>query len=199
MIAKLTGILDSVTHTHLILDVQGVGYWVQVSAKTIAKLPEVGQKTILWIEHVIRQDHQHLCGFFDQDERHCFQALLTVQGVGTRVALAILSALTPDELRAVIGRQDRLALTQAEGVGAKIAGRIVLELKDKIFNSTSVHPAEFKSPHTNTQDVLSGLISLGYSKAEASAALSKTLQDNSIQTTPETLLRLSLQKLAKAS
>lgn len=199
MIAKLTGILDSIHDGHLILDVQGVGYWVQVSARTLDQLPDVGQKLSLWIEHLVRQDHQQLCGFYDPDERHCFQLLLTVQGVGAKAALSILSSLSPERLRNAIAQQDRLSLTQAEGVGAKIAGRIVLELKDKIFSAAGALPIHTSSPTSAIQDALSGLLGLGYSKAEASLALTKTMQENPNNTTPETLIRLSLQKLAKTS
>ncbi len=199
MIEKLTGILDTLLQNSVILDVQGVGYGVQVSAKTLTELPPVGQKVSLWIEHILRQDHQQLCGFYGWEERHCFQALLNVQGVGVRVALAILSALTPDELKIAIARQDRLALTQAEGVGAKIAGRIVLELKDKLLTGAATSTADVVLPSPSMEDVVAGLISLGYSRAEASTALSKTLKDNPTHTAPEVLIRLSLQKLAKAS
>ncbi len=199
IIAKLTGILDSIHDGHLIIDVQGVGYWVQVSARTIDQLPDLGQNLSLWIEHIIRQDHQQLCGFYDPDERHCFQLLLTVQGVGAKAALSILSNLSPERLRAAISQQDRLSLTQAEGIGAKIAGRIVLELKDKIFNASGSLPMQTTSPTSSIQDALSGLLGLGYSKAEASMALTKTAQENPNNPTPETLIRLSLQKLAKSS
>lgn len=196
MITKLTGQLDSVLEDHLVIDVQGVGYFVHASSKTLGKLPEPGQKFSLWIEHIIRQDHQQLCGFYDLDERHCFRLLLTVQGVGVRVALAILSALGVDGLKTAIMQQDRLILTQAEGVGAKIAGRIVLELKDKVSNISSTAPINVTAGSSAVQDALAGLLALGYSKSEASHALTKTLQDAPPNVSTETLIRLALQKLS---
>jgi Holliday junction DNA helicase RuvA len=197
MITKLTGYLDSIADDHLVIDVQGVGYLVHASAKTLSQLPEPDQKFSLWVEHIIRQDHQQLCGFYDPQERQCFRLLLTVQGVGVRVALAILSALGVDGLRNAIAQQDRLILTQAEGVGAKIAGRIVLELKDKMFSGPVTLPVSTVFSSSAVQDALSGLLSLGYSKSEASLALTKTLQESLPNVSAETLIRLSLQKLAK--
>ena len=198
MITKLTGYLDSISDDSVVLDVQGIGYLVYTSAKTLAQLPETGQKFSLWIEHIIRQDYQQLCGFYEPQERQCFRLLLTVQGVGVRVALAILSALGIDGLRNAIDQQDRLALTQAEGVGAKIAGRIVLELKDKMLSGPITPLTTTAAPSTSAvQDALSGLLGLGYSKSEASLALTKTMQEASPNISAETLIRLSLQKLAK--
>lgn len=195
MITKLTGYIDSVSDDSVVLDVQGIGYLVHASAKTLAQIPEAGQKFSLWIEHIIRQDHQQLCGFYDLQERQCFRLLLTVQGVGVRVALAILSALGNDGLRNAIDQQDRLALTQAEGVGAKIAGRIVLELKDKMAGGP-INPIANATP-SSVQDAFLGLTGLGYSKSEASLALTKTMQEAPPNISAETLIRLSLQKLAK--
>jgi Holliday junction DNA helicase RuvA len=197
MITKLTGHLDSIADDHLVIDVQGIGYLVHASAKTLTQLPELGQKFSLWIEHIIRQDYQQLCGFYDPQERQCFRLLLTVQGVGVRVALAILSALGVEGLSNAIAQQDRLILTQSEGVGAKIAGRIVLELKDKMFSATVNLSVNTPASSSSVQDALAGLLGLGYSKSEASFALTKTLQESPPNTSAETLIRLALQKLVK--
>ncbi len=194
MIAKLTGTLDSILSDHLIIDVNGVGYYVHVSTKTLARLPQIGQKIILFIEHIIRQDNQLLCGFYDENERTCFRSLLGVQGVGVKVALAILSILTPDELIKAIFHQDKAALMRADGVGAKVAGRIVLELKDKNQNLKTEMAEASSSSHI--QDALAGLIGLGYSKSEAAAALSKVSIGSDKDSTAATLIRLALQKLA---
>lgn len=196
MISKLTGTLDSILSDGAIIDVNGVGYFVHTSAKTLAQLPKIGEKITFMIEHIIRQDHQQLCGFYDDGERMCFRLLLGVQGVGIKVALAILSVFTPDELLSAIVHQDKTALMRAEGVGPKVAGRIVLELKDKkldfVQNSTQALP-EKSSP---IQDALAGLMGLGYSKTEAAGALSKIIQNAGSEPPAATLIKLALQKLA---
>jgi len=215
VIAKLTGVIDYIGDGGLIIDVNGVGYSVLASARTTENLPEVGHKACLWIEHIIRQDDQQLCGFFDQAERSCFRLLLTVQGVGVKSALSILSLFGPDRLCAVISQNDRISLTKADGVGAKIAGRIVLELKDKIFNvaasagGSGILPGGvgsilmYDAPTDQAvQDALSALVSLGYSKSEANTALNQVLKEASSKggdgdSSPANLIRLSLQKMSQ--
>jgi len=196
MIAKLTGILDSVTSDCVVVDVGGVGYSVNASVKTLGRLPQVGEKASLLIEHIIRQDHQQLCGFYDENERQCFRSLLGVQGVGVKVALSILSVLTPDELLSAIVHQDKTMLTRAEGVGPKVAGRIVLELKDKKLGFLSDMPSSIQEGDSSLQDALQGLIGLGYSRSEAAGALSKVVQGAGAEAAPSTLIRLALQTLA---
>jgi Holliday junction DNA helicase RuvA len=196
MIAKLTGTLDSILSDHLIIDVNGIGYLVYASTKTLARFSNVGEKIILFIEHIIRQDNQILCGFYDENERTCFRSLLGVQGVGVKVALAILSILTPDELVKAIFHQDKAILMRADGVGAKVAGRIVLELKDKNQNLSATITNSTSS--SNIQDALAGLIGLGYSKSEAAFALSKVSLDSGEDSTAATLIRLALQGLASS-
>src|SRR5690242_14569040 len=115
MISKLTGILDSIASDSLIIDVNGVGYHVLASAKTLGRLLTLGEKIILFTEHIIRQEYQSLCGFYDENERRCFRSLMNVQGVGVKVALAILSVLTPDELELAILHQDDSQLIRADG------------------------------------------------------------------------------------
>ncbi|MEX0814595.1 MAG: Holliday junction branch migration protein RuvA, partial [Dongiaceae bacterium] len=132
MIAKLTGILESAGSDWAVVDVAGVGYLVHCSARTLARLQGVGGAVSLLIETHVRQDHIHLYGFLDAAERDWFRLLTTVQGVGSRVALAVQSVLPPDELVQAILVQDRAGLTRANGVGPKLAGRIVAELQDKV-------------------------------------------------------------------
>ena len=194
MIAKLTGALDSVLSDHLIIDVGGVGYLVYASTKTLSHFSKTGEKIILFTEHIIRQDNQLLCGFYDENERTCFRSLLGVQGVGVKVALAILSILTPDEMVNAIFHQDKAAFMQADGVGAKVARRIVLELKDKKQNLSITLSDNTSS--SGIQDALAGLVGLGYSKSEAATVLSKISHASGKEETAETLIRLALQKLA---
>ena len=131
MIAKLTGLVDSLGEDWVVIDVGGVGYLVFGSGGTLGRLA-VGEIASLEIETHVREDHIHLYGFADAVERDWFRILMTVQGVGARVALAILTVLAPDQLMPAIAAGDRAALTRAAGVGGKLAGRIVAELKDKV-------------------------------------------------------------------
>lgn len=203
MIAKLTGVLDSIENDGLILDVHGVGYWVKVSQKVVQQLPEPQQNITLWIEQVVRQEETHLCGFLSKTDRLCFRQLLNVQGVGVRVALAILSVLSPDELMVAITTQDKLLLTKADGVGPKLASRIVLELKDRLSAPNVNLNLESSSPQSSAQsqaynDALLGLVNLGYGRSEAYLAIQKVLSEDNRQTlSASDVLRLSLKSLAK--
>jgi holliday junction DNA helicase RuvA len=193
LIRKLSGILDSTSLNTLILDVNGVGYEVLASQKTLSALPAVGSPLKLLIDHIFREDDQILCGFLKEDERQSFRSLLAVQGVGVRVALAILSIITPEELLLAIRNQDRTLLTRADGVGPKLAGRIVLELKGKDF---SFEPDSTTTQSTSvTQEALSGLMNLGYAKTEAAQSIQRVLQENPALNSVEDIIRLSLQKL----
>ena len=131
MIARLTGRIDSTAEDSAVIDVAGVGYLVYCSARTLGALPAAGETASLHVETHVREDHIHLCGFESLAERDWFRLLTTVQGVGTRVALAILSVLSADRLSDALISGDGKMLTQAPGVGPKLAGRIVAELKDK--------------------------------------------------------------------
>jgi Holliday junction DNA helicase RuvA len=126
MIAKLTGRLDSAGRESLVVDVGGVGYLVRCPARTLAALPPVGETVSLAIETLVREDAIELCGFTDAAERDWFRLLLTVQGVGARVALSLLSALNPADLAAAISAEDKTVLTRADGVGPKLATRLAI-------------------------------------------------------------------------
>ncbi|MEK9679176.1 MAG: Holliday junction branch migration protein RuvA, partial [Rhodospirillaceae bacterium] len=132
MIAKLTGIIDSSNQDSMIIDVGGVGYLVFASTRTLNLVATQGGTVSVMIETHVREDHIHLFGFADELEREWFKLLTTVQGVGARVALAMLSVLAPDALTQAVAAQDKAAITQAPGVGPKLATRIITELKDKI-------------------------------------------------------------------
>ncbi|MGB8181555.1 MAG: Holliday junction branch migration protein RuvA, partial [Stellaceae bacterium] len=131
MIAMLAGRLDQVAADSLVLDVNGVGYHVFCSARSLGRLPVRGEPLRLYIETHVREDHIHLFGFLDEAERAWFRLLLSVQGVGARIAMAILSTLAPAELATAIVAQDKASITRADGVGPKLAARILTELKDK--------------------------------------------------------------------
>lgn len=201
MIAKLRGILDSYGEDWCIVDVNGVGYLVFCSSKTLDKLGNVGDEVSLMIETHIREDHFHLFGFATDLEKDWFQLLQTVQGVGAKVALAILSTVAPDALSNSIAAQDKTVVGQASGVGPKLATRIVNELKDKVAKfAFAPGPAsggdEKPGRSSSLGDAVSALTNLGYKQAEAYTAVSKAIADGADDDV-QTLIRLGLKELAK--
>lgn len=178
MIAKLTGLLDSQGADWAIVDVGGVGYLVFCSAKTLAALPAPGERVSLLIETHVREDHIHLFGFAGARELEWFRLLQSVQGVGAKVALAILSVLTPDQLHVAIAAKDAKAVARANGVGPKLAARIVNELKDKAAKLTlgaaPAAPGAAAAPAGGDDaamgDAVSALVNLGYSPSDAYGA-----------------------------
>lgn len=178
MIARLKGILDDVLEDRVIVDVGGVGYLAFCSTRTMNRLPGIGEAVRLEIEMHVREDHIHLYGFYDPAERDWFRLLTTVQGVGARVALAILSTLSPDDLFQAIGAEDKATISRANGVGPKVAGRIVSELKDKAGAAILVQAAGTPAVSARTQpdvleDAVSALVNLGYSRTEAFGAVAR--------------------------
>lgn len=172
MIGKLTGKLDTVSGNQLLLDVNGVGYVVACSARTLRLVPPQGGALSLLIETQVREDAISLFGFADAVERDWFRLLTTVQGVGARVAQAILGSLAPEQLVQAITLQDKALLTRADGVGPKLAARLLTELKDKIgalspLAPHSAAPVLAATPDDLSADALSALLNLGYRRAEA--------------------------------
>lgn len=180
MIARLTGIAEIVGEDRAIVDVGGVGYLVFCSGRTLSRLAGDGATARLHVETHVREDHIHLYGFADAAEHEWFRLLTTVQGVGARVALAILTVLTPDELTRAVASADKAAVSRASGVGPKLAGRIVSELKDKI-GGIALGPAAFAAangqaaaaPSTADAEAVSALVNLGYGRSEAFAAVAR--------------------------
>lgn len=179
MIAKLTGLIDTIGDTSLILDVSGVGYLVSCSSRTLSTIGAQGERATLCIETIMRAESLHLYGFRDQEEQECFRILTTVQGVGTRMGLALLSALSPNDIYQAIGAQDKASLTRADGVGPKLASRIVTELKDKVPKdlayTATVHAHPASTPLV--EEAVSALVNLGYRRLEAMAAVHKAQQE----------------------
>ena len=179
MIAKLKGLVDSVSTDSAIVDVGGVGYLVSASTRTLRDLVVGGPATVL-VETIVREDAIALYGFVETAERDWFRILTTVQGVGARVALSILSTLSPDEIARAIAAQDRATLSRPSGVGAKLAARLATELKDKAaaFGIASTTPSD---PETATpapsgslnEDAVSALMNLGYRRVEAFGAVAR--------------------------
>ncbi len=182
MIAKLTGLVDSSGAGWAVIDVSGVGYLVHCSGRALAALPAQGEPLSLFIETHVREDHIHLYGFPEAAERDWFRLLSTVQGVGARMALAILSVLAPDDLIQAIAAQDKHTLSRANGVGPKLAGRIVTELKDKagqfalgpavaLAGGAAAGAGGIASPLS--EDAISALVNLGYQRGEAFGAVAQ--------------------------
>ncbi|CAO3421375.1 MULTISPECIES: Holliday junction branch migration protein RuvA [Azospirillum] len=183
MIAKLTGVVDSVGTDWVVVDVNGVGYQVACSNRTLSRMA-VGERRALVVETFIRDDRITLYGFADSGERDWFRLLTTIQGVGSRLALSILGVLDPDQLTRAIAAQDKTALTRADGVGPKVAARIVNELKDKVGNLTlgasaaaapaaggKAAPAAGGPDNMVMADAVSALVNLGYGRSEAFGAV----------------------------
>ncbi len=183
MIAKLKGLIDTISEDHLILDVNGVGYRVFASSRTLGLLGGVGEAVSLHIETNIKEDHFHLYGFLEEADLKVFRLLKTVQGVGAKVALGIQTVLSPEELQSAIVMQDKAMVSRANGVGPKLALRIVNELKDKVAQlavsaagmTMPAHSTPSTSEPTNTDiaDAVSALSNLGYRPTDAHSAVIK--------------------------
>lgn len=197
MIARLRGLVDQLSATTAVIDVNGVGYLVACSGRTLAQLRQ-GQEAVLQVETHLREDGIYLYGFADAAERDWFRLLQTVQGVGARVALAILSALAPDALVQAIASGDRVAITRADGVGPKLAVRVLTELKDKAGGIAlgTVARADPKAPPSSTNDAVSALVNLGYGRSEAFAAVAKAGKALGEGASLDALIRAGLKELA---
>jgi Holliday junction DNA helicase RuvA len=201
MIAKLTGVVDSAGGDSAIVDVNGVGYLVFCSARTLGKLPAKGGPVSLLIETHVREDHIHLYGFADTGEREWFRLLTTVQGVGAKLGLAILGALSPDDLARAIASSDKASLSRPSGVGPKLAARIASELKDKVKNMalgpiTAELPAG-EGANAAVADAVSALVNLGYRRPEAIDAVSAVARRLGDEAAVGALIRAGLQELGK--
>jgi holliday junction DNA helicase RuvA len=201
VIARLRGTLDTLGEDHVVIDVGGVGYLVACASRTLAALPRPGEAVDLLIETQVRDDSITLYGFRSGAERAWFRLLQTVQGVGARVALAILSVLGPDELAHAVAAQDKAALARASGVGPRLAGRIASELRDRLTDlpgpvgaPTPGSAAAFGGP---ADDAVSALVNLGYGRSEAHAAVAKAAAALGTAAPLDTLVRTCLQELAR--
>jgi Holliday junction DNA helicase RuvA len=178
MIARLSGIVDLLGEDRVVVDVGGVGYLVFCSGRTMGRLPGDGVPVQLHIETHVREDHIHLYGFIDAAEHEWFRLLTTVQGVGARVALAILSAMGPEDLVRAVASGDKAAVSRANGVGAKLAGRIVSELKDRaggiaLGPSATMAGGGGQPGEAVDADAVSALVNLGYGRSEAFGAVAR--------------------------
>jgi Holliday junction DNA helicase RuvA len=203
MIGKLKGRIDSTGADWLMVDVSGVVYFVSCSAKTLAALPGIGEAAEIHTEMLVSQDNIRLVGFATHQEKEWFKLLQSVQGVGARVALAVLSIMTPSELASAIALQDKALIGRANGVGKKLAERIVLELKDKVpaFTGADIGLGQVAAElaaqaPTAVSDAVSALVNLGYGQSQAAQAVSAALRKSGDDLPTEKLIRAALKELA---
>lgn len=203
MIGKLKGRIETLDEDGLILDVGGVGYVVFLSARSAGALGGVGEAASLLIDTHVREDHIHLYGFVTAEEQQWFRLLCTVQGVGAKMALAILSAFAPAEIQQAIAAKDTKMLTRASGVGPKLAERLVTELKNKAGKIAGDFAPVAKGtksagavPGNDNEAAISALVHLGYGRSEAFAAISLVHQKNP-KASLEELIKGGLQELGR--
>ena len=198
MIAHLKGRLEATGLDHAVIDVGGVGYLVGASARTLAAIGPVGEAATLFTEMLVAEESIRLVGFAHAAERDWFRLLTGVQGVGARVALAILSALEPAELSRAVMAQDKATVARANGVGPKLAERIVRELKDRVGGIALGPGAEAQVVAVGAgADAVSALLNLGFRPAEASAAVASAEDELGAGASLDALVRLALKKAAR--
>lgn len=205
MIGKLKGILDSYGEDFIVLDVQGVGYLVHCSARTLQALPAAGEPLTLAIETHVREDQIRLFGFLSDAEREWFRLLQTVQGVGAKVALSVLTTFKPNDLASAIAMGDKASIKRVPGVGPKVAERLVIELKDKAPAYSDLDPSvirlsgaldDNRAPKP-VLDAVSALVNLGYGQPQAAAAISAASREAGEGAETAKLIRLGLKELSK--
>jgi len=199
MIRKLKGIIDTIDTNSVIIDVGGVGYNAFCSGHTLRQIPQKGEAATLYIETHVREDHIHLYGFASAEEKQAFNLLLKVNGVGSKMALNVLSIFSPAQLATAIAAQDKGAFKAVSGVGTKIAERIVAELKDKFSIGGSVDnfataPSTISAPNNDINDAISALVSLGYSRSDAYTVINKISAQNDNMPV-DALIRAGLKEL----
>jgi len=197
VIARLTGILAESGADHAVIDVAGVGYLVQASTRTLSAIGAIGGQVMLFTEMQVREDAITLFGFGSAGERDWFRLLTSVQGVGGRVALAILSVLGPEDLNRAVASGDKAMIARANGVGPKLAQRIAMELKDKV-GGIDLGPGAAPAPKGGAAaDALSALANLGFRPAEANSAVAAAVAELGEGASLDALVRLALRKAAK--
>jgi Holliday junction DNA helicase RuvA len=204
MIGKLSGIVDSVSLAGAIIDVGGVGYEVTLGSRQLCALPPVGEMVTLSIDTHMREDGVKLYGFASEHDRAWFRALQSVQGVGAKVALAVLGTLSAADLANAVALQDKAQVARAPGVGQKVAARIVAELKDRmpalapaIAPGTGPAPIAVLPEGLAARDAVSALTNLGYAHGEAAAAVSAAIGVAGNEARAEELIRIGLKELAQ--
>lgn len=209
MFGKLRGIIDTIEEDHIIIDVSGVGYLVYCSSYTLRQIPALGDLVTLHIETHVREDLIQLYGFLSIEEKKIYLKLTKVSGVGSKMGLAILSALSPQQIVTAVAAQDKKALTAASGVGPKLAERLIVELKDKLTAGLEFGSAQTISSSKTatsadggmlqaTHDAVSALVNLGYSRSDAFMVVNQLAAQSPDDASVDVLIREGLKKLAKA-
>lgn len=207
MIGKLSGTIDSIGEDFIVIDVHGVGYVVHCSARTLSHLPRIGETVSLAIETHVREDAIKLYGFTSEAERDWFRLLQTVQGVGAKVALAVLGSLSADELAAAILRQDKTQISRAPGIGPRLAARLAAELKDKVPASLSLRHGvaqtsaegviDERAEPAAAQDAVAALLTLGYARPQATDAIEGARRRLGEAADTAALVRQALRQLSR--
>jgi Holliday junction DNA helicase RuvA len=207
MIGKLKGVIENITSEGVLIDVGGVCFEAVCSARTLSRLGRIGEPAVLFTETYIREDQIRLVGFLDAAERRWFRRLTGVQGVGTRSALALLSVLEPEALMQAVVLQDKSTLTRANGIGPRLAQRILIELKDKVVAETAEEARAVETVGAvggngvvqggAAGDAISALVNLGYGQGEAVQAVAQALREGGVDASAQLLIRLGLKELAR--
>ena len=205
MIGKLRGVVDSVGPDFVVIDVHGVGYVAHCSAKTLEGLPRKGEAATLFVETQLRDDQIRLVGFLSEAEREWFRLMLTVQGVGSKVALSVLGTLSPQELASAVAAGDKAMVSRAPGVGPKVAARLCAELKDRLpalsdLDAKVVQLAAGLGDRVAAKpaaEAVSALVNLGYGQAQAFAAIARIMAEAGEGAATANLIRLGLRELAR--
>ena len=206
MIAQLTGRIETLEDGRCVIDVAGVGYLVHASSRTLSALPQAPAIAKILVETHVREDAIQLFGFAEPSERDWFRLLTTVQGVGPRLALAILSALSPRDLTGAIAARDQASLTRASGVGARLAARLLTELKDKVGTMPSSPSAAMGVGYTPVarpagvaEDAMSALINLGYRRPEVLGVVGRVVERLGDAAALDAVIRDALKDLSSRS
>ena len=195
MIASLKGTIVFKSPTYTIVEVRGVGYKVYLSSRTLEKLPIIGQEVFLFIHTAVREDDISLFGFVEENEKSLFEKLITVNGIGNKLALTILSGIPPEELLVAIRREDLVRLTSVPGIGKKTAERMIVDLKDKLMDllATNASTTPKDGPMGLFEEALSALLNLGYQRNLAERTLSRIPLEEGIAL--ESLVRQALRSM----
>lgn len=206
MISRLSGILIDKDSAQIVLDVQGVGYAVDVPLTTYYQLPNTNEPLTLWTHMAVREDAHQLFGFHEREQRNVFLLLIKVSGVGPKLALTILSGMEVSALRICLQREDIATLTRIPGIGKKTAERLVIELRDKLDKFSVSLPGEQKAAHvalmpeaTASEEAMSALVALGYKPVEAQRAVNAALKDSALNSDDTaSVVRAALKGLLKS-
>lgn len=202
MIRKLKGVIDTIEANSVILDVGGVGYNAFCSSNTLRQIPQKGEVVTLFIETSVREDHIHLYGFANLEEKQAFLQLIKVNGVGNKMALSILSVFSPLELTTAIAAKDKGAFRSVSGVGPKIAERIITELKDKFsitgnIDNFAITSSVGSGVGSDVADAVSALVNLGYSRSDAYSVINKISAENDNNMPADSLIKAGLKELGR--